>query len=124
MNVRKKPVRKLKSEIGGHADLPVEMMDEYKEPDTWTIVTAMNRVLEQAEDSRLSDEFWESVKNPLAFLRQELGLTNMQIVVVAIMIEIGEAVSWKRIGNYLGCTRLSIMDYSEEIEELVASPML
>ena len=124
MNVRKKPVRKLKSGIGGHADLPVEMMDEYKEPDTWTIVTAMNRVLEQAEDSRLSDEFWESVKNPLAFLRQELGLTDMQIVVVAIMIEIGEAVSWKRIGNYLGCTRLSIMVYSEEIEELVAKRWL
>ena len=124
MNVRKKPVRKLKSGIGGHADLPVEMMDEYKEPDTWTIVTAMNRVLEQAEDSRLSDEFWESVKNSLAFLRQGLGLTDMQIVVVAIMIEIGEAVSWKRIGNYLGCTRLSIMVYSEEIEELVAKRWL
>ena len=32
---------------------------EYKEPDTWTIITAMNRVLELSEDSRLSDEFWE-----------------------------------------------------------------
>ena len=27
--------------------------DEYKEPDTWTIITAMNRVLELSEDSRL-----------------------------------------------------------------------
>ena len=26
--------------------------DEYKEPDTWTIITAMNRVLELSEDSR------------------------------------------------------------------------
>ena len=93
--------------------------DEYKEPDTWTIITAMNRVLELSEDSRLSDEFWEKCKNPLNFLRQELGLTDIQIVVLAIMIEAGEAVSWKRIGNYLNCTRLSIMVYSEEIEELV-----
>ena len=92
---------------------------EYKEPDTWTIITAMNRVLELSEDSRLSDEFWEKCKNPLNFLRQELGLTDIQIVVLAIMIEAGEAVSWKRIGNYLNCTRLSIMVYSEEIEELV-----
>ena len=92
---------------------------EYKEPDTWTIITAMNRVLELSEDSRLSDEFWEKCKNPLNYLRQELGLTNIQIVVLAIMIEAGEAVSWKRIGNYLNCTRLSIMVYSEEIEELV-----
>lgn len=92
---------------------------EYKEPDTWTIITAMNRVLELSEDSRLSDEFWDKCKNPLNYLRQELGLTNIQIVVLAIMIEAGEAVSWKRIGNYLNCTRLSIMAYSEEIEELV-----
>ena len=98
--------------------------DEYKEPDTWTIITAMNRVLELSEDSRLSDEFWEKCKNPLNYLRQELGLTNMQIVVLAIMIEAGEAVSWKRIGNYLGCTRLSIMVYSEEIEELVTKRWL
>ena len=44
----------------------------------------------------------------------------MQIVVLAIMVELGEAVSWKRLGNYLGCTRLSMMVYSEEIEEMVA----
>ena len=98
--------------------------DEYKEPDTWTIITAMNRVLELSEDSRLSDEFWEKCKNPLNYLRQELGLTNIQIVVLAIMIEAGEAVSWKRIGNYLNCTRLSIMVYSEEIEELVTKRWL
>ena len=42
MNIRKKPVRRLKSGIGGHGDLPGEMMDEFKEPDTWTIITAPN----------------------------------------------------------------------------------
>ena len=30
---------------------------EYKEPDTWTIITALNRVLEQARNSELSDEW-------------------------------------------------------------------
>ena len=94
------------------------------EPGTWTIITAMNRVLELAKDSQLSDEFWEKCESPLEFLRRELGLTNMQIIVLAIMIEMGEAVSWRRIGNYLGCSRLSIMVYSEEIEELVAKRWL
>ena len=97
---------------------------KYIEPDTWTIITAMNRVLELAEDSQLSDEFWEKCESPLEFLRRELGLTNIQIVVLAIMIEMGEAVSWRRIGNYLNCSRLSIMVYSEEIEELVAKRWL
>ena len=92
---------------------------EYKEPDTWTIITALNRVLEQARNSELSDEFWQSVKNPLAFLRGELGLTDVQIVVLAMMIEAGEPLSWKKMGNYLHVSRLMMMTYSEEIEELV-----
>ena len=120
MNIEKKPLRKMKLGIRKPADLPCEIMDEFKEPDTWTIITAFDRVLDMAEDSQLSDDFWESVKNPLAFLRQELGLTNIQIVVLAIMIEAGEAVTWKRLGHFLGCSRLSMMVYSEEIEELVS----
>jgi len=119
MNIRKKPVRRLKSGIGGHGDLPGEIMNEFKEPDTWTIITALDRILDMAQDSQLSDEFWESVKNPLAFLNKELGLTNVQIVALAMLIEAGEPMSWKGMGNYLGCSRLSIMVYSEEIEELV-----
>ena len=59
-------------------------------------------------------------KNPLAYLNKELGLTNVQIVVLAIMIEAGEAVSWKRFGDYLGCSRLSVMVYSDEVDELVS----
>ena len=120
MNIRKKPVRRLKSGIGGHGDLPGEIMNEFKEPDTWTIITALDRILDMAQDSQLSDEFWESVKNPLAFLNKELGLTNVQIVALAMLIESGEPMSWKGMGNYLGCSRLSVMVYSEEIEGLIA----
>ena len=92
---------------------------EYKEPDNWTIITALNRVLDQARDSELSDEFWESVKNPLAFLRGELELTDIQIVVMTLLIEAGEPLSWKKMGNFLNCSRLQMMTYTEEIEEMV-----
>ena len=101
----------------GH--MMVDEEPDYKEPDTWTIITALNRVLDQSRDSELTDEFWESVKNPLAFLRGELGLTDIQIVVLAMMIEAGEPLSWKKMGNYLNVSRLMMMTYSEEIEEMV-----
>ena len=101
----------------GH--MMVDEESDYKEPDTWTIITALNRVLDQSRDSELTDEFWESVKNPLAFLRGELGLTDIQIVVLAMMIEAGEPLSWKKMGNYLNVSRLMMMTYSEEIEEMV-----
>lgn len=93
--------------------------EEYKEPDTWTIITAMNRVLDQAHDSELTEAFWQSVKNPLAFLRDQLGLNDIQIVVLAMLIEAGEPLSWKKMGNYLNCSRLQMMTYSDDIEDMV-----
>ena len=93
---------------------------EYQEPVHWTIITALNRVLELAEDSQLSEEFWEKCKKPLAFLRAELGFTDIQIVVLTIMIEAGEPVSWRKLGEYVDCTRLQMMTYTEEIEEMIA----
>lgn len=91
----------------------------FKEPETWTIIAALNRVLSQSRKSSLSEEFWKSIQNPLAFLNKELGLTDIQIVILAILIEEGQAVSWRGFGSFLGCSRLSMMMYSEEIEELV-----
>ena len=88
---------------------------EYKEPDTWTIITALNRVLDQARASELSDKFWASVKNPLAYLRGELGITDIQIVVMAMLIEAGEPLSSKKLGNFLLCSRMQMMTYTVEI---------
>ena len=103
----------------GHPAFAGEEEREYKEPESWTIITALNRVLDQSQNSELDDEFWESVKNPLAYLREQLGLTDVQIVVLAVMIEAGEALSWKKMGNYFNVSRLQMMTYSEEIEDMV-----
>ena len=120
MTIRKRTLRKFEPGLGDFGDLPDKKVADTKEPDTWTIITALDRILSKAQDSRLSAEFWESVKNPLAYLREMLGLTDIQIVALAMLIEAGEPMSWKSMGNYLGCSRLSVMVYSEEIEELIA----
>ena len=119
MNNRKKKLRRIKSGKKVHENLPFEIMDVFKEPDEWTIITALDRVLEVAENSQLSADFFETCKNPLDFLRQELGLTNIQIVVLVILIDADEPLSWKRLSSFLGLTRLSFMVYNEEIEQLV-----
>ena len=115
---------KIQKSTGLEFELPHDKSDQeiestYKEPDTWTIITALSRVMEQAERSSLSADFWETCKNPLAYLRDLLGLTNMQIVVMGMLIEAGEPLSWKKMGNYLNVSRLMMMTYSEEIEEMV-----
>ena len=93
--------------------------DSYKEPKQWTIITALDRVLDQAEDSMLSQMFWNNCKAPMEFLTKELGLTPFQVVVIAILVDNGEPLSWRGIGNFLGCRRLTIMTYSDEMEDLV-----
>ena len=94
-------------------------VNKYKKKGKWTIVGALDCVLQLAQDSELCEEFWATVKIPLKYLRTTLGLTDMQIIVIAIMVEGGQAVSWKSLGNYLGISRLTMMTYSEEVEELV-----
>ena len=121
MGISKKPLRRIspRRKVLNEAFDLEKKKDEFKAPDSWTIISALNRILEQAEDSKLSDEFWESCEAPLAFLNKKLGLTNIQIVVLAILLEAGEPVSWRGLAGYLNCTRLSIMVYSEEVGELV-----
>ena len=94
--------------------------NEYVEPKEWTIISALDRVLKLAEYSELNSEFWELAENPLAYLRERLDLTNMQIVIIAILAETGEPLSWRKLGEYVNCSRLAMMCYSDEIEGLLS----
>lgn len=89
-------------------------------PATWSIITALDHVLNKAKGSKLCDAFWEACASPLDYLEKELDLTRQQIVFLSIMAEAGEPISWRGFGKYLGCSRISIMTYSEEIEALIA----
>ena len=94
-------------------------VNKFKKKGKWTIVGALDCVLQLAHDSELCDEFWAVAKAPLKYLKSTLGLSEIQIIVVAIMVECGQAVSWKSLGNYLGISRLTMMTFSEDVEQLV-----
>ena len=88
-------------------------------PEQWTIITALDYVLEQARGSKLSNEFLQTCNSPLEFLRSALGLTDIQIVILAILVEAGEPQSWHQLGEFVGCSRLSMMVYTDDIENLL-----
>ena len=94
-------------------------IDNFVEPKEWTIISALDRVLAKAKNCRLSDKFWSDCRNPLDFLCQKLGLKDMQVVVLAILVEEGSEMSWRRIAEYLDCSRLTVMTYTDEMDELV-----
>lgn len=92
---------------------------EEPQPEEWTIITALNNVHKHAKQSELCDLLWRRCEKSLAYLRDKLGLTNIQIVVLAILVESGETETWKSISAYLHCSRLTVMAYAEEMEELL-----
>ena len=91
----------------------------YKRKGKWTIVNALDCVLELSRLSKFSEGFWEKAKSPLRFLKKELELTDMQCIILACMIESGTPESWRSLGTYFGLSRLTMMTYSEEIEALI-----
>ncbi len=94
--------------------------NEYKEPETWTLISALDRVLSVVLEERLSKKFWEKAKNPLDYLTKELDMTGIQVAILAILLENDEPMTWKGIARCVRCSSLSIMKYSDEMDDLVS----
>lgn len=94
-------------------------VEECKDATSWTMVTALEAVLESSRESKLIDEFWQSVEEPIDYLTEKLDMTRMQVLFLALLIENGEPLSLRKMGSYLNCTRLAMMVYSEELEDLI-----
>jgi len=87
--------------------------------DNMCVVTALIEIIKQSKDSHLSDEFWQSCEAPLAYLRSQLGLTNIQIVFVAILLENDYAMVWSDFASHLDITNFEVRTYANEMDELV-----
>ena len=94
-------------------------VEECEVPTSWTLVSALDFVLGRARKSKLKKEFWESVEEPMNFLTEKLELTRMQVLFLALLIESGEPLPLRKMSNFLDCSRLSMMVYSEELEDLI-----
>jgi len=85
----------------------------------WTIISALDAVLSSAEDSALSDEFFMEAREPLDYLNEALGLNDIQVIVVAMLVDRGDAMSYRRMADFLAISRLRMMVYTDQIEALV-----
>ncbi len=95
------------------------VLDENENPKGWTIITALNEVVTKVKGSKLSDRFWEMVQSPINYLTKELNLTKMQCVIIALLIESDEQMTWHDMGIRIGLTRLNMLSYQDEMDDLV-----
>ena len=116
---RKSKRRETEMEQDERVDYASFDLSKYRKKGKWNIVGALDCLLQLAKNSELCDEFWAIAGSPLRYLRQKLGLTDIQLIVVAILVDSGEVESWRSLGRFLGISRLTMMTYSEEVEQLI-----
>lgn len=84
----------------------------------WNIVKAFNAINDTAPKSQLNKNLFIRCAEAFSFLSDKLGLNPVQCVVIALLIEEGSPMSFRQMGKILGLTRLSMMTYYNDIEEL------
>jgi len=94
-------------------------MQNPKEFENMSIVTAMIQIIKLSLNSHLSNKFWNNCESHLAFLRAQLGLSNIQIVFVAMLIERDYVMSWSDFALYLDITNFEVRTHADELDELV-----
>lgn len=90
-----------------------------KIPESFGLVSAFSFIIQLACSSELTDKFWETARPALSYLNTTLGLSDIQIVFLAVLLEDGDPMTWLKIGEVLGVRRLEVLVYAPEMEELV-----
>ena len=90
-----------------------------KKSENLTITTALIQIIEQAKNSRLSEDFWKTCESPLAYLHEQWGLSDMQIVFLSAMLEEGGSVSLYDFSQFLGISCFKAMIHKEEFDSLI-----
>ena len=84
----------------------------------WNIVSAFNVINEYAPKSQLKHSLFIKCAEAFDYLSKAMDLNAIQCIVVAMLIENGKAMSFRQMGKALGLTRLSMMTYYNDLEDL------
>ena len=81
------------------------------------IIDALDHIQCEVHKSKLSKEFWEECSEDITYMSEHLELNKNQVILLAIMAEIGDGVSWRQIGDFIGISRLKAMSFTPDIED-------
>lgn len=85
-----------------------------------SVLEAFENIVELAEDSNLSDEFFETAKLQIAYAGRRLRLSPMQTVMLALFVDRSEdsRIYISEIAKYTGCRTTRFLRLSKEIDNL------
>ena len=90
-----------------------------------TLLQAIERVVELAEDSKMSKEFMKKAKTEIQLLAKSYGITERQTVLFCICMEKGPRhVDYDDLASYLDLNKIGVLSYASDIDALVRRRLL
>ena len=90
-----------------------------------TLLQAIERVVELAEDSKMSKEFMKKAKTEIQLLAKSYGITERQAVLFCVCMEKGpRRVDYDDLASYLNLNKIGVLSYASDIDALVRRRLL
>ena len=90
-----------------------------------TLLQAIERVVELAEDSKMSKEFMKKAKTEIQLLAKSFGITERQAVLFCVCMEKGpRRVYYDDLASYLDLNKIGVLSYASDIDALVRRRLL
>jgi len=90
-----------------------------------TLLQAIEKVVELAEDSKMSDEFMLKAAPEIGLLADSFGITERQTVLFCVCMEKGpRRVDYDDLASFLNLNKISVLSYSSDIDALVRRRLL
>lgn len=90
-----------------------------------TLLQAIERVVEMAEDSKMSPEFMKKAKTEILLLSNSYGITERQAVLFCVCMEKGpRRVDYNDLALFLNLSKIRVLNYANDIDALVRRRLL
>ncbi len=90
-----------------------------------TLLQAIEKVVELAEDSKMSDEFMLKAAPEISLLAEGFGITERQAVLFCVCMEKGpNRVDYDDLASFLDLNKIGVLSYASDIDALVRRRLL
>ena len=90
-----------------------------------TLLQAIDKVVELAEDSKMSEEFMLKAAPEISLLAESFGITERQAVLFCVCMEKGpRRVDYDDLASYLDLNKIGVLSYASDIDALVRRRLL
>jgi len=90
-----------------------------------TLLQAIEKVVELAEDSKMSEEFMQKAAPEIGLLAESFGITERQAVLFCVCMEKGPRhVDYDDLASFLDLNKIGVLSYASDIDALVRRRLL